>query len=103
RADTFADRLLQQRAPLREASLERRGRAQARRDRSQYVPVAGGTTKGQALVEHPDGVFQVPLGEVQLAEAVVGSDWCAPSACQRGEAECLLPVAPALGEGPELA
>ena len=32
RADTFADPLLQQRAPLREASLERRGIAQARRD-----------------------------------------------------------------------
>ena len=34
RADIFPDRLLQQRAPLREAPLERRGIAQARRDRS---------------------------------------------------------------------
>ena len=33
RADTFADRLLQQCAPLREAPLERIGRAQARRNR----------------------------------------------------------------------
>ena len=103
RADSFADRLLQQRAPLREAPLERRGRAQARRDRSQPVPVAGGTTEGQALLQHPDGVLQVPLGEVQVAEAAVGNDRCVPSACQRGEAERLLPVAPALGEGPERA
>ena len=101
RAETFADRLLQQRAPLREAPLERRGRAQARHDRSQPVPVAGGTTEGQALLEHPDGVLQVPLGEVQEAEAAVGNDRCGPSAFQRGEAERLLPVAPALGEGPE--
>ena len=34
RADTFAEGLLQQRAPLREATLERIGRAQARRDHS---------------------------------------------------------------------
>src|SRR5713226_127855 len=61
RADTFAARLLQQRAPLREASLERRGRAQARHDRSQLGPVAGGTTEGQALLQHPDGGLQVPL------------------------------------------
>ena len=74
-----------------------------RRDPSQPGPVAGGTTEGQALLQHPDGVLQVPLGEVQLAEAAVGNDWCLPSACQRGEAERLLPVAPALGEGPERA
>ena len=101
RTDTFADRLLQQRAPLRQAPLERRGIAQARRDRSQIGPVAGGTTEGQAPLQHPDGVLQVPLGEVQVAEAGVGNDRCLPSAFQRGEAERLLPVAPALGEGPE--
>ncbi len=101
RADAFADRLLQQRAPLREAPLERRGIAQLRHDPSQPVPIAGGTTEGQALLQHPDGVLQVPLGEVQVAEAAVGKDRCAPSACQRGEAERLLPMAPALGEGPE--
>ena len=67
------------------------------------VPVAGGTTEGQALLQHPDGVLQVPLGEVQVAEAAVGNDRCVPSAFQRGEAERLLPVAPALGEGPERA
>ena len=72
RADTFADRLLQQRAPLREAPLERIGIAQARRDRSQPVPVAGGTTEGQALLEHPDGVLQVPLGEVQAGRGSRG-------------------------------
>ena len=72
RADTFADRLLQQRAPLREAPLERRGIAQARRDRSQPVPVAGGTTEGQALLQHPDGVLQVPLGEVQAGRGSRG-------------------------------
>ena len=103
RADIFADRLLQQRAPLREAPLERRGIAQARHDLSQPGPVAGGTTEGQALLQHPDGVLQVPLGEVQEAEAAVGNDRCGPSAFQRGEAERLLPVAPALGEGPERA
>ena len=103
RAETFADRLLQQRPPLREAPLERSGRAQVRRDPSQPVPVAGGTTEGQALLQHPDGGLQVPLGEVQLAETTVGNDRCDPSAFQRGEAQRLLPVAPALGEGPELA
>ena len=103
RTETFADRLLQQRAPLRQAPLERRGIAQARHDHSQHGPVAGGTTEGQARLQHPDGVRQVPLGEVQVAEAAVGNDRCEPSACQRGEAERLLPVAPALGEGPERA
>ena len=89
--------------PLREAPLERIGIAQARRNRSQLVPVAGGTTEGQALLQHPDGMLQVPLGEVQGAELGVDNDRCLPSAFQRGEAERLLPVAPALGEGPERA
>src|SRR5262249_31783536 len=96
RADTFADRLLQQCAPLPEAPLERIGRAQARHDRWQPAPFAGGATEGQTLVEHPDGVLQVSFIEVQGAEASAGSDRCRPSACQRGEAERLLPVAPAL-------
>src|SRR5262245_47116920 len=82
RADTFPDRLLQQRAPLREAPLKCVGIAQARRDRWKYVPVAGGTTEGQALVQYPDGVLQVPFSEIQEAEAAVGSDRCVPSACQ---------------------
>jgi len=43
------------------------------------------------------------MGEVQVAEAVVGQERCGPSAFPRGEAERLLPVAPALGEGPERA
>src|SRR2546425_2763053 len=30
-------------------------------------------------------------------------EWCVPSAFQRGEAERLLPMTPALGEGPERA
>ena len=70
---------------------------------SQVEPVAGGTTEGQALLQHLDGGLQVPLGEVQLAETTVGNDRCVPSAFPRGEAERLLPVAPALGEGPECA
>jgi hypothetical protein len=79
RADTFADRLLQQRAPLREAPLERRGRAQASHDPSEKATsVTGGTTEGQALVEPPDGVLQVPLGEVQVAEAGVDNGRCGP-------------------------
>src|SRR5882724_3030369 len=56
-ADTFADRLLQQRAPLREAPLECIGIAQASPDHSRPVPVAGSTTEGQALLHHPDGVL----------------------------------------------
>src|SRR5262249_29876841 len=75
-----ADRLLQQRAPLREAPLERIGRAQVRCDPWQLVPVARGTTEGQALLQHPEGVLQVPLSEVQGAEAAVGVDRCIPSA-----------------------
>ena len=63
-AETLADRLLQQRTPLREAPLQRSGIAQPRRDHLQPEPVAGGTAEGQALVEHPNGVLQVPLGEV---------------------------------------
>jgi hypothetical protein len=55
RADTFVDCLLDKRAPLREAALERRGIAQGCRDRSQIGRVTRGTTEGQALVEHPDG------------------------------------------------
>ena len=35
-------------------------------------PFAGGATEGQALLEHPDGRFQVPLGEVQAAEERAG-------------------------------
>src|SRR5712692_9489562 len=100
-AETFTSRLLQQRAPLSEAPLERRGIAQARPDRWQPCPVAGGTTEGQALVEHPDGVLQVPLAEVRPTETAVGSDRCGPSAFQRGEAKRLLSMTPALGEFPK--
>jgi hypothetical protein len=79
RADTFADRLLQQRVPLREAPPERRGIAQARQDHAQKAaPVARRATEGQALVEHPDGVLQVSLGEGQLTEAGVDNDRCGP-------------------------
>src|SRR5262249_34469603 len=80
RVETFAERLLQQRAPLREAPLERRGIAQARPDPSQPVSAAGATTEGQTLVELPDGVCQVPLSEVQVAAAAVDHDPCGPSA-----------------------
>src|SRR5882724_13373394 len=55
------------------------------------------------MLQHPDGGRQVPLGEVQVAEAVVDKDRSVPSAYQRDEAERLLSVAPALGESPELA
>jgi hypothetical protein len=48
-------------------------------------------------------VLQVPLGEVQVAERAVDNNRCSPSACQRSEAERLLPVAPALGECSEIA
>ena len=36
-----------------------------------------------------------------MAEVAVGNDRCNPSAFPCGEAERLLPMAPALGEGPE--
>jgi hypothetical protein len=93
RADTFADRLFQQHTPLRKAPLERIGIAQACHDPSQNSPFVGGTTEGQALLQHPDGGLQVALGEVQVAEAVVDKDRSVPSACQCDEAERLLPVA----------
>ena len=57
RAGIFADPLLNKRTPLRQASPERRGIAQARRDRPKPGPVAGGTTEGQALLKHPDSMF----------------------------------------------
>src|SRR5262245_42625492 len=59
RMDSDADRLLQQRTPLREAPLECRGKTQARQDWSQPVQDAGGTTEGQALLQHLDGRLQV--------------------------------------------
>src|SRR5262249_19791 len=101
RVDTFTDRLLQQRAPLLKASLERRGSAQARCERSHPVPVAGGPTEDQTLFAHPAGVLQVPLDEVQEAEAGVGNNRGGPPVVQGGQAEGLLPVAPALGKGSE--
>src|SRR5262245_26494594 len=102
-AETFADPLLQQRAPLRRASLERRGIAQGPHGPSPPVPVAGGPTEGQALLQHPDGGLQLSLDEIELAEAAVGNERSVPAAVQRGEPERLLAVAPALGEGPKCA
>src|SRR5262245_948967 len=43
RADSYADPLLQQRTPLHEAPLERRGIARARHDLSQPVPPVAGS------------------------------------------------------------
>src|SRR5262245_39891363 len=103
RTDIFADPLLHKRASLREAPLECQGIAQARHDRAQGVPVARGTTECQALLEHPDSRFQVPLGEVDIAEAEVDSNRCVASACQRGEAVRLFPMAPGLSESPDIA
>src|SRR5512145_912289 len=48
-------------------------------------------------------MLQVSLGEVQVAETGVGNDGCVPAACQRGETERLLPVAPTLSKGPKRA
>ena len=48
-------------------------------------------------------MFQVPLGEVQVAERTVGHDRGEASAYERGKSEGLLPVAPTLGEGSERA
>ena len=63
RADIFYDRLLQQHAPSARRPWSA-GIAQACRDRLQPGSVAGGPTEGQALLQHPDGLLQVPLGEV---------------------------------------
>src|SRR5207249_10431435 len=92
------NRLRQQRTPIRKAPLERIRVAQGPRNLSHPVPVAGGPTEGQALLQHLDGVLQVPLGEVQLAERAVGNERSVPAAVQRSETERLLSVAPALGE-----
>src|SRR5262249_54045411 len=96
-------RFLQHRVPLREATLERIRRAQASHEVSQPVAVVVGTTEGQALLQYPDGVLQVSLVEVQEAEGEVRHDWCARSASHCSEAERLLPVALARGEGPKRA
>ena len=48
-------------------------------------------------------MLQVPFDEVQVAEPDVGDDRCVPSTFHGGEAERLLPMTPALGEGPERA
>src|SRR6266542_3402092 len=101
RAETFADCLLQQHTPFYEVPLQRSDIAQACCDHLEPVPVPGGTTEGQTLLQHLHGVLQVSLGEVQEAEAAVGSDRCGSSAFLRGETERLLPVAPTLGEGSE--
>src|SRR5262249_5082169 len=61
---SYADRLLQQRAPLCEAPLERIGIAHARQDRSQEALVAAGTTEGQAPDEPPNRMLHVPLVKV---------------------------------------
>ena len=63
-ADTFAGRLLQQRARLHEAPLERQGRTQVRCHRKDRRPVPGGMTEGQPLLQHPDSALQVSLDEV---------------------------------------
>jgi hypothetical protein len=47
-------------------------------------------------------VLQVPLREVQAAEATAGIHRIVPAAFHRRQAEGLLPVPPALGEGPEI-
>ena len=49
-ADAFADRLLQQCAPFREAPLECIGTAQACCDQWQHISVTGGPRQGQPLV-----------------------------------------------------
>jgi hypothetical protein len=103
RAEIFTERLLQQGTPCFKVPSECRGIAEARRDGSQPGPVVGGPAEGEALRVDVDGGLQVPLGEVELAEAAVGNNRCIPSAFLCGEAERLLPVAPALGEGPERA
>jgi len=62
RADTFADRLLQQRTPLRQASLERRGRAQARREPWQPDPVGRRHDRGPGPAPTPEWRAPGPLG-----------------------------------------
>ena len=91
-----ADPLLQQRAPLSDASLERIGIAQVRHDRSQPVPVAGGTTEDQALLQHTDRPAPGPLGRGTARRHSRGQPSALPPAFRRGEAE----QPPPRGAGP---
>ena len=81
RAETFADRLLQQRAPLREAPLERSGIAQPATITGNKSGLPEARQRARPCLQHPDGGLQVPLGGVQLTEPAVGNDRCGPSAC----------------------
>ena len=102
-ADPCADRLLQQRAPLHEASLECKDRAQVPRKREERDPVPSGTTEGQTVLQHPHRQAPGPLREVQVTKVAVSNDGCVPAADPCGGAKRLLPVTPTLGEGPEVA
>src|SRR5262249_42608301 len=93
----------QQGTRLGEASRERIRRAQIRHDRWCPASLAGGTTEGQAPLEHPDGRLQVPLAEVQAAEVAVDIDQGIALVVHLGAPESLFPVVPPLGKRPELA
>ena len=69
-------RLLQECEALSKTSYLGVRLTQAPSDGSEHGLVVGGATEGQALLEHPNGRFQVPLSEVQGAETLAGVDRC---------------------------
>jgi hypothetical protein len=100
-ADTFADRLLQQRAPLREAPLERRSAAQAPRDPSQHGLVAGGTTEGRPWSYTRMACSRSPWVRYRKPRHSWAVSSVGPRPSSVARRKCLLPMALALGEGPE--
>src|SRR5207253_9382725 len=87
--------------PLLDPYRQRIRTAQIPHDRTPPIAVAGRTAERHALIKDLDGVCQVSLSEVELAQAPMHHDRGDAAAFQPGEAEGLLPVAPALREGPE--
>jgi hypothetical protein len=65
--------------------------------------IVRGATEGHALLEHPDGCFQVPLSEVQTAEARANGDRDVPVPLfiPPGKAERLFPVASPFSKLPQ--
>src|SRR5262245_3547911 len=98
RVNIVPERVFQESKPLGNASRQSIRMTQPRCDPSPPIPVVTSATQGQALVEDPDGMRQVPLDEIQQAEAPVGHS--VASACSCGEAKRLLPVGSALSECP---
>lgn len=99
--DIFSERLFQQRIPLHDVPLKRRGITQTRREPGHHGSVPRVPTEGQPLLQSQAGRRQVALGEMEKAQVGVGNNRRDPSPDQCGEAHGLLSVAPAFAEGSE--